>query len=137
MEKMFKTAIFGGFKKKAVINYISELGIKTQNEIDTLEDENSELKKEIAQLKAKCEELEKNTLCVGDAIISAERKAKEIIENATLEAVKKKELLEEELKQTKLVQKKLNEEIRQLKASVTLSVSKYQEKLESLIKDSE
>ena len=99
MEKLFKSALFGGYRKKAVISYISELGVKTQNEIDALEDENEELKKEVARLKEKCAELEKNSKWVGEAIISAETKAKEIVEAATAEAVKQKEAIEKKVKE--------------------------------------
>ncbi len=128
----FKKALFG-YKKSIINEYIAEFNLKTQNMLTELEDEIYDIKKEKEQLEEKVNVLtEKNNL-VGEAILAAEKKAKEIIEDAKKEAEKVKAEADAEVEKSKQVLNHLNEEINELKAGLNASVAKYQSELDKLV----
>jgi len=130
----FKKSLFG-YKKKGVNEYIAELSLKTQKMIDDRDDEIEDLKKEIEALNAKIELLtEKNNL-VGEAIFAAEKKAKDIVDEAKKEAEKVKADADAEVEKSKKVLAHLNDEINDLKAGLNASVAKYQAELDKLVND--
>ena len=143
MNKLFKTSMFG-YKKKVVNEYIEELSIKTQKSLDESEDKIYDMGKEIAALKEKIAELENNAATVSNAIITAEKKAEEIVAQAQgkadaiisdAEKYKEEKIkeTENETKEAEMRLRKLNEEIRQLKTNIILSANKYTKELDQLI----
>ncbi len=130
----FKKTLFG-YKKRIINDYIAELNLKTQKMINDRDDEIYDLKKENEALNEKINVLtEKNNL-VGEAIFSAEKKAREIIEEAKKEAEKVKADADTEVEKSKAVLAHLNEEINELKAGLSASVAKYQSELDKLVND--
>lgn len=130
----FKKTLFG-YKKRIINDYIAELNLKTQKMINDRDDEIYDLKKENEALNEKINVLtEKNNL-VGEAIFSAEKKAREIIEEAKKEAEKVKADADAEVEKSKAVLAHLNEEINELKAGLSASVAKYQSELDKLVND--
>ena len=143
MNKLFKTSMFG-YKKKIVNEYIENLSNKTQQSLDESEDKIYDMGKEITALKEKIAELENNAATVSNAIITAEKKAEEIVaqaqekadaiisdaENYKEEKIKE---TENETKEAEMRLRKLNEEIRQLKTNIILSANKYTKELDQLI----
>lgn len=143
MNKLFKTSMFG-YKKKVVNEYIEELSIKTQKSLDESEDKIYDMGKEIAALKEKIAELENNEATVSNAIITAEKKAEEIVAQAQgkadaiisdAEKYKEEKIkeTENETKEAEMRLRKVNEEIRQLKTNIILSANKYTKELDQLI----
>ena len=129
----FKKSLFG-YKKSTVNEYITEFSMQTQQMLNQRDDEIEDLKKENAALAEKVDALtEKNNL-VGEAIFAAEKKAKEIVEDAKKEAEKIKADAEAEIEDSKKVLDRLKEEINELKAGLSASVAKYQAELDKLVK---
>ena len=129
----FKKSLFG-YKKSTVNEYITEFSMQTQQMLNQRDDEIEDLKKENAALTEKVDALtEKNNL-VGEAIFAAEKKAKEIVEDAKKEAEKIKADAEAEIEDSKKVLDRLKEEINELKAGLSASVAKYQAELDKLVK---
>lgn len=130
----FKKALFG-YRKRIVNDYIAEISLKTQKMINDRDDEIYDLQKENEALSEKVNVLtEKNNL-VGEAIFAAEKKAKEIIEDAKKEAEKIMADADAEVEKSKKVLNRLNDEIDELKAGLNASVAKYQSELDKLVSD--
>lgn len=130
----FKKSLFG-YKKKNVNEYLAEFSLQTQKMLNQRDDEIEDLKKENEELAGKVNVLtEKNNL-VGEAIFAAEKKAKEIIEEAKKEAEKLKADAEEDIEKSKKVLARLNDEINDLKAGLSASVAKYQADLDKLVNE--
>ena len=129
----FKKSLFG-YKKAIVNEYIEELSLETQKMINQCEDQIEDLKKENEALNEKINVLTEKNNMVGDAIFAAEKKAKEIIEDAKKEAEKVKADADAEVEKSKKVLAHLNDEINDLKAGLSASVAKYQAELDKLIK---
>ena len=129
----FKKSLFG-YKKATVNEYIAELSLETQKMINQCEDQIEDLKKENEALNEKINVLTEKNNMVGDAIFAAEKKAKEIIEDAKKEAEKIKADAEAEIEKSKKVLAHLNNEINDLKAGLSASVAKYQAELDKLVK---
>ena len=130
----FKKTLFG-YKKRIINDYIAELNLKTQKMINDRDDEIYDLQKENETLNEKINVLtEKNNL-VGEAIFAAEKKAKEIIDDAKKEAEKIKADADAEVEKSKAVLAHLNNEINELKAGLNASVAKYQSELDKLVND--
>lgn len=143
MNKLFDISMFG-YDKKAVNAYIEDLSNKTKQLVDEKEDKIDDLEKEVERLKAKIDKLEGDAAMVSNAIITAEKKAEEIVAQAQEKAdeilgkaEKEKEEkmieIENETKESELKLKKLNEEIRQLKTNIVISANKYSKELDQLI----
>ncbi len=134
-----KRGLFG-FRKKYVNLYIAELCEKYEKEISEKNQENSALKKqnlvlteENAENFKKLCELEAEREYISKAVISAEQRAKKVMEDAneemaTLKANKMAEiaLANEELE-------KLREQINTLKASAVATLKKYESQMDDLI----
>lgn len=129
----FKKSLFG-YKKAIVNEYIEEFSLETQKMINQCEDQIEDLKKENEALNEKINVLTEKNNMVGDAIFAAEKKAKEIIEDAKKEAEKIKDDAETEIEKSKKVLAHLNNEINELKAGLSASVAKYQAELDELVK---
>lgn len=130
----FKKALFG-YKKQNVNEYIAELSLKTQKMLNQRDDEIEDLKKANEELAEQVNTLtEKNNL-VGEAILEAEKKAKEIIEAAKKDAEKVKADADAEVEKSKKVLAHLTDEINDLKAGLNASVAKYQAELDKLVNE--
>jgi len=130
----FKKSLIG-YKKSIINDYIVELNLKTQKMINDRDDEICDLEKENEALNEKVKILtEKNNL-VGEAILAAEKKAREIIEDAKKEAEKIKAEADAEVEKSKAVLAHLTNEINELKAGLSASVTKYQAELDKLVND--
>ena len=136
MSKKFRTRLFG-FKKKDVNLYLSSYSVETQNALDEKDDKIEDLTKEVETLRAKIKEYEDSNKYVGNAILAAEKKAHDIILEAEKDALNRKKEIEEEIKQSNMILKRLNEEIKQLRHSLLVSVDKYKNDLDVIISASE
>lgn len=145
MNKLFKSRMFG-YSKKAVNAYIEDLSNKTKLSLDESEDKIDGLEKEIETLKEKNQKLESDAKMISNAIITAEKKAEEIVSLAQEKADKiiedaenAKEIkmaeIANETKEAEMKLKKLNEEIRQLKTNIIISANKYTKELDQLMED--
>lgn len=145
MSKLFKIAMFG-YKKKTVNEYIEELSNKTQKALDDAEDKIEELEKKTEHLEESLEKYKNDAASVSNAIITAEKKAEEIVAQAKEKAesyladaerenAEKKAELENQTKEAQLKLKQLNEEIRQLKTNIVISANKYTKELDRLMED--
>ncbi len=136
MDKKLRKSLFG-FKKKDVVNYLNAYSNETQIALDEKDDLISDLTKENEELKAKLEKFEEQNRFVGDALLNAEKKAHEIVIEAEKKGMERKAEIDGEIKHASLVLKKLNEEIKQLRSSLMVSVNKYQNELDTIIKASD
>ena len=136
MDKKLRKSLFG-FKKKDVVNYLNAYSNETQIALDEKDDLISDLTKENKELKAKLEKFEEQNRFVGDALLNAEKKAHEIVIEAEKKGMERKAEIDGEIKHASLVLKKLNEEIKQLRSSLMVSVNKYQNELDTIIKASD
>lgn len=145
MSKLFKTAMFG-YKKKIVNEYIEDLSVRTENALNEAEDRIDELEKVNKQLRELVEKYKSEEEKVGNAIITAQKKAEEIISKAEADAEKCVKEAEDKHKETmadlenkseeaKMKLRKINEEIRQLKTNIVLSANKYTKELDGLMED--
>lgn len=139
MDKKIRKALFG-YKKKDVTEYIDrivsdyEKVIEEQKaEISDIKRQNQTLIAENAESFKKLEELQKEREYVSKAVISAELRAKKVMEDtekemATLKANKAAEiaLADEELK-------KLKENINSLKLSAVATLKKYEAQMNELV----
>ena len=130
----FKKSLFG-YKKKVINEYIAEFSLKTQKMLNDKDDEICDLKKENENLVERVNILTEKNNMVGDAIFAAEKKAKEIIEDAKKEAEKVKADAQAEIEKSKAVLAHLNKEINDLKAGLSASVAKYQSELDKLVNE--
>ena len=133
MNNKFRKSLFG-FKKKDVTEYLNKYSVETQKCLDEKDDKIEDLQKENENLKAKLHDYEEKNKFVGNALLTAEKKAHDIILEAENEAINRKKEIEAEIKHSNLVLKKLNEEIKQLKSSLMSSVNKYQSELDTMIR---
>ena len=133
MNNKFRKSLFG-FKKKDVTEYLNKYSVETQKCLDEKDDKIEDLQKENENLKAKLFDYEEKNKFVGNALLTAEKKAHDIILEAENEAIGRKKEIEAEIKHSNLVLKKLNEEIKQLKSSLMSSVNKYQSELDTMIR---
>lgn len=145
MSKLFKTAMFG-YKKKIVNAYIEDLSVRTEQALNDAEDRIEDLEKANRQLTELVEKYKSEEGKVGNAIITAQKKAEEIISKAETDAEKYIKDAEDkhaetiaqfdkETEEAKMKLRKINEEIRQLKTNIVLSANKYTKELESLVED--
>ncbi|MBO5099196.1 MAG: hypothetical protein J6C16_03420, partial [Clostridia bacterium] len=92
------------------------------------------------------EKYKNDAASVSNAIITAEKKAEEIVAQAKEKAesyladaerenAEKKAELENQTKEAQLKLKQLNEEIRQLKTNIVISANKYTKELDRLMED--
>jgi len=132
MNNKFRKSLFG-FKKKDVTEYLNKYSVETQKCLDEKDDKIEDLQKENENLKAKLFDYEEKNKFVGNALLTAEKKAHDIILEAENEAINRKKQIEAEIKYSHLVLKKLNEEIKQLKSNLMSSVNKYQSELDTMI----
>lgn len=135
-----KTGLFG-YKKKAVTAFVDELVTKYEQAIGDLKEEIAQIKKQNQALISengdsfkKLRELEAEREYVSKAVISAEKRAKSVMEDvekemATLKANKMAEiaLANEELE-------KLKAQIENLKKSAVATLKKYEAQMDDLIK---
>ena len=139
MDKKLRKALFG-YSKKDVTEYISSIVNdyekvieEQQTEISDIKRQNQTLISENAESFKKLEELLKEREYVSKAVISAELRAKKVMEDtekemATLKANKAAEiaLAEEELR-------KLKDNINSLKLSAVATLKKYEAQMNELV----
>lgn len=140
-EKRLKVRLFG-YGKKSVNAYIADLCGRYEKRLSELQEENGVLKKqntvlteENAESFKKLCELEGEREFISKAVISAELRAKKVMEEteeemATLKANKMAEiaLANEELE-------KLKNQINELKASAVATLRKYESQMGDLVGD--
>ena len=135
-----------GYKKKIVNAYIEDLSVRTEQALNDAEDRIEDLEKANRQLTELVEKYKSEEGKVGNAIITAQKKAEEIISKAETDAEKYIKDAEDkhaetiaqfdkETEEAKMKLRKINEEIRQLKTNIVLSANKYTKELESLVED--
>ena len=135
-----------GYKKKEVNEFIENWSNKTQKALNDAEDRIEELEKQNEILNEELEKYKKDAASVSNAIITAEKKAEEIvldaqkkaenyIKDAEKENEEKKAAIENETKEAHLKLKQINEEIRQLKTNIVISANKYTKELDQLMED--
>ena len=138
--RKLKTALFG-YKKKDVTAFVDELITKYEQTIQSQKEEIAQIKKQNQALIAengdsfkKLRDLEAEREYVSKAVISAEKRAKCVMEEAekemaTLKANKMAEiaLANEELE-------KLKTQIESLKKSAVATLKKYEAQMDDLIK---
>ena len=139
MDKKLRKALFG-YRKKDVTEYIDSIVTEYEKvieeqkaEITDIKRQNQTLLSENADSFKKLEELQKEREYVSKAVISAELRAKKVMEDtekemATLKANKAAEiaLAEEELK-------KLKDSINSLKFSAVETLKKYEAQMNDLV----
>ena len=139
MDKKLRKALFG-YKKKDVTEYIDSIVTEYEKvieeqkaEITDIKRQNQTLLSENADSFKKLEELQKEREYVSKAVISAELRAKKVMEDtekemATLKANKAAEiaLAEEELR-------KLKDSINSLKVSAVETLKKYEAQMNDLV----
>ena len=138
-KKRLRKALFG-YRKKDVTEYIDSIVSDFEKVIEEQKNEIAEIKRQNQTLMAensesfkKIEEMQKERDYISKAVISAELRAKKVIEDAeaemaTLKANKAAEiaLADEELK-------KLKENINNLKLSAVATLKEYEAQMNELI----
>jgi cell division initiation protein len=138
-----KKALFG-YSKKGVNEFILQFNKETedllnlkQDKIDDLEAEVERLKGEIEKLNSLLAEEKNKSELVTMALVNAERKAREIVDDAVKEGLEKKAELEKNVKHSSMVLKRINEQIRQINASVISSVDRCTAQLDEITESEE
>ena len=151
-----KTTAFGGYSKKSVHDFLSELSLTHSVKLSGLSEEKGELTDKIIELEKKIASLEETIGAseeekdhVANAIVSAEKEAAKILANASREAEEillnaKKEADEisakahfnsETLKaNTKADLKDEFDKIKDLRISTFQAMSAYKDKLDAIAK---
>ena len=134
-----KHALFG-YKKKSVMAYINEIVSDYEARINSMREKIDEMKKqnqtlvnENAAYFKRIEEYEAERESISGAIISAELRAKNVLENAEQEmaALKANKAAEIALADEEL--KKVKSEIESLKLSAIATLHKYEAQMDELI----
>lgn len=141
MEKgKIKRSLFG-YSKKSVLSYIDEIVSDYEKQASELREENSEFKKQNQTLMnenaahfKKLEEYEAERESVSGAIISAQLRAKKMIEEAEQEMAELKANKAAEIALADEELKKLKDEIANLKLSAIATLHKYEAQMDDLIK---
>ncbi len=141
MEKgKIKRSLFG-YSKKSVLSYIDEIVSDYEKQANELREENSEVKKQNQTLMnenashfKKIEEYEAERESVSGAIISAQLRAKKMLEEADQEMAELKANKAAEIALADEELKKLKDEIANLKLSAIATLHKYEAQMDDLIK---
>jgi len=137
-KKIFGTSLFG-FKKKDVLAYLdnvtNDMSIKIKekdNEIASLKEQISTLNSDIIKLQQNGNLFEAERQNVANAIIRAEEKAAQIIEDAKKEAQASREEILNQINSDRLQLKELQQEISHIRRNAINSISKLNGELEHL-----
>lgn len=145
-KKLFRTRLFG-YSKNDVHAYLLESSDKAQaklnaqyDKMDALVQKNHALKAEnenyaarIEAFEQKLKDFEEKKGLISNAILSAEKRANEVLQEALVEAEQRKTDLETDIAHSAKILKKMHEEIKFLNGNVLDSVQKYQKELDILI----
>ena len=134
-DKKFGSSFFG-YKKQDVYEFIEKLAkdleeqIKIKdNEINKLKAQNQEYQNKIDDLSKKFEDLENDRSHIADAIIKAEKKAKNIVEEAIREAEDKKIQLQGQIEIEKEKVEKVKEDLRTLRETAIKVIGDFEKQL--------
>ena len=139
-QRKLKTALFG-YKKKDVTAFVDELITEYEQTIQSQKEEIAQIKKQNQALIAengdsfkKLRDLEAEREYVSKAVISAEKRAKCVIEEAEKEmaTLKTNKMAEIALANEEL--EKLKTQIESLKKSAVATLKKYEAQMNDLIK---
>jgi cell division initiation protein len=140
-EKKFGGSLFG-YNKKDVYNFIEKLTNEFEGEIESknkliqdLKYDKEKLQNEINSLRDELNKIENDRSYIAEAIIKAERQAKDIVDRAIVEANKKKDELLIKIEDEKGRFNKVKGELYELKVNAINTIKNYQSQLEDLIKD--
>ena len=145
-KKLFRTRLFG-YSKKDVHMYLLENSEKMQTKLDdqykkadaltrenhALKAQNEEFAARIAEFEQKLKDFEEKKELINNAILSAEKRANEVIAEALVEVNQRKNDIESDIAHSAMILKKMNAEIKYLKENVIQSVHKYQKELDIFI----
>lgn len=145
-KKLFRTRLFG-YKKSDVHSYLLTFSEKNQDKLneqydkqDALVKENHALKQQneayaarIADFEQRLKDFEEKKGLINNAILSAEKRANEVMDEALAEANKRKTDIETDIAHSAMILKKMNTEIKYLKENVMDSMHKYQKELDDFI----
>ena len=131
-----------GFRKKYVNEYIATLVEKYEKQISEYQEENSILKKqnavlieENAESFKKITELESEREYISKAVISAELRAKKVMDETAEEMEKLKANKMAEIAVANEELEKLRDQINSLKASAVATLRKYETQMDSLVNE--
>jgi len=138
MEKKLRRRLWG-FKKKDVLNYIDTLVSDYEKSIEEYKEDAENFKKqnqtlisENAELFKKVSDLESEREYISKAVISAELRAKKVLEDANAEAEALREKKEAELNATNEEILSLKTQIRTLKLAAVATLRKYEAQFDEI-----
>lgn len=100
MLKKLRSRLFG-FKKSDVYSYIAEMDERASEQLEKKDEEIAELKARLAEREERIAELEKNREAIVEVLLTADRKAKEIVNEAQQTADSMRAEAEREIKDQK------------------------------------
>ncbi len=131
-----KKALFG-YSKKGVNEFIMQFNKETEDLLNQKQDKIDDLEAEVERLKGLLEAEKGKAELVTMALVNAERKAREIVDDAVKEGMEKKAALEKNVKHSSMVLKRINEQIRQINTSVITSVDRCAAELDEIAETEE
>ena len=131
-----KKALFG-YSKKGVNEFIMQFNKETEDLLNQKQDKIDDLEAEVERLKELLEAEKGKAELVTMALVNAERKAREIVDDAVKEGMEKKAALEKNVKHSSMVLKRINEQIRQINTSVITSVDRCAAELDEIAETEE
>ena len=140
-----KGTALGGYSKKSVHDFFSELSLANSVKLSELAEEKgalmdkiAELEKKIAELEAALGDSEKEKDHVANAIVSAEKEAAKILADAAKEAEELKEIAAFEAetlrKSTEEELKSEFDKLKDLRISTLQAMTSYKDKLDAISK---
>jgi cell division initiation protein len=140
-EKLFSTAFFG-FKKKHVNSYLEKMNKEYEEKIKIKEKEIADIKAQYRDIKSKYDELN-STLeriredreKIANTLITAQEKADLIIDEARMQAISEKKILEKQVEEEKEKLVDIKQELKVLKVEVVDKLKKYEGELSGFIQE--
>lgn len=139
-EKRFRTSFFGGFKKDDVNAYIEKILREFEEKLKEKDNQISALKRQFEKEKSKydeiagkTEEISRERAKVAEALIKAQEKAENIIEDARARSVEEKRQLEEIIEKEKEKIVDIKEKLKLLKGEAVNVLRSYEGQLNNLI----
>lgn len=138
-EKRFRTSFMGGFKKSDVNAYIENIlnefdeKLKSKDdEISALKNQNRELRMKYEELLQKANEVSDARAKIADVLIQAQEKADKMLENARLESLEERKMLEQSVEKEREKLVDIRTDLRNLKSEIVRVLSKYAEEISEL-----
>ncbi len=142
-ERRFGTS-FMGFTKPDVNSYIERMLKEFDERLKQKDDEIAILKNQNREIRIKYEDLERRTnqlsddrVKIADAIIKAQEKAENILEEARQQAIEEKKKLESAVEEEKEKLVDIKKELKQLKTEVVSRLKKFDTQLSEVLDENE